>query len=407
MELSQQGFRVLAIAYRDFPQSQKEFSVRDEQDLILLGYIAFFDPPKDSSAQALVALRQQGVAIKILTGDNEFVTRKICKDVGLPVDALVTGDQIANLSEADLTALAEKTTVFARLSPAQKDDIIQALHRGGHVVGFLGDGINDAPAMKTADVGISVDTAAEVAKESADIILLEKSLLVLEDGVVEGRQVFGNIVKYVKMAASSNFGNMFSVVGASLLLPFLPMAPLQIMINNLLYDFSQLGIPTDQVDADFLEKPRRWNIEGIKKFMMFIGPISSVFDYATYALMWFVFKASVFSAAGTSAAGKTQAAHLFQTGWFVESLMTQTLIVHIIRTNKIPFIQSRASLPLTLTTLAVVGVGCALPYSPLGPVLDFVPLPSSYWIWLAGMMLLYATMTHRVKLWFVSRYGID
>lgn len=406
VDLSKEGFRVLAIAYREFPQTQREFSVKDESDLILLGYIAFFDPPKDSSAQALVALRQLGVSIKILTGDNEFVTRKICKDVGLPIEQIVTGDQLAGLSPLELTQTAQKATVFARLTPAQKDGIILALQRGGHVVGFLGDGINDAPAMKTADVGISVDTAAEVAKESADIILLEKSLLVLEDGVLEGRQVFGNIVKYIKMASSSNFGNMLSVVGASLLLPFLPMAPIQIMVNNLLYDFSQLGIPTDQVDPEYLEKPRRWNIEGIKKFMMFVGPVSSIFDYATFALMWVVFGCYAYVHA-VDPAVKTHAVHLFQTGWFVESLLTQTLIVHIIRTNRIPFIQSRASVLLTLSTLIVVAIGVLIPYLPIGRYLDFVPLPGSYWLWIIGMMLLYATLVHRVKCWFIRKYGTD
>ena len=407
VDLSKEGFRVLAIAYREFPQTQREFSVKDETDLILLGYIAFFDPPKDSAAQALVALRRLGVGIKILTGDNEFVTRKVCKDVGLPVDEIITGDQLTALSPEQLTQTAQNATVFARLTPTQKDLIIQALQRGGHVVGFLGDGINDAPAMKTADVGISVDTAAEVAKESADIILLEKSLLVLEDGVLEGRQVFGNIVKYIKMAASSNFGNMFSVVGASILLPFLPMAPLQIMVNNLLYDFSQVGIPTDQVDPEYLEKPRRWNIEGIKKFMIFIGPVSSIFDYATFALMWFFYGSSAYAHAASTAAVKAHAEHLFQTGWFVESLLTQTLIVHIIRTNRIPFFQSRASVLLTLTTLTVVTIGAMIPYLPIGRYLDFVPLPASYWLWMTAMMILYASLTHLMKTWFISKYGTD
>jgi Mg2+-importing ATPase len=407
VDLSNDGFRVLAIAYREFPQSQREFSMKDESGLTLLGYIAFYDPPKDSAAQALVALQQLGVGIKILTGDNEFVTRKVCKDVGLSVEHIMTGDQLIGLSPEELTRAAQTTTVFARLTPAQKDGIILALQRGGHVVGFLGDGINDAPAMKTADVGISVDTAAEVAKESADIILLEKSLLVLEDGVLEGRQVFGNIVKYIKMASSSNFGNMFSVVGASFLLPFLPMAPLQIMVNNLLYDFSQVGIPTDQVDPEYLIKPRRWNIEGIKKFMMFVGPVSSIFDYATFALMWYFFGASAYAHVGASAATKAYSVHLFQTGWFVESLLTQTLIVHIIRTNRVPFFQSRASVLLTLTTLTVVTISVLIPYLPIGRYLDFVPLPGTYWLWISGMMILYATLTHMVKTWFVSKYGTD
>src|SRR5258708_28830566 len=279
--LSAEGYRVLAVAYREFPQSKVVFSAQDEKDLILLGYIAFFDPPKESAGLALKVLYKSGVTPKILTGDNALVSRKVCKDVGLHIEGLATGDQLVNLSDLELSALAEKTTVFARLSPAQKEQIIRALQRGGHVVGFMGDGINDARAMRTADVGISVDTAVDVAKESADIILLKKSLLVLEDGILEGRKVFGNIVKYIKMGASSNFGNMFSVVGGSYFLPFLPMAPIQVLVNNLLYDVSQLGIPADRVDEEYLQKPRKWNIATIKKFMVWIGPLSSIFPYTT------------------------------------------------------------------------------------------------------------------------------
>ena len=405
--LSSDGFRVLAIAYREYPQSKEVFATVDENDLILLGYVAFFDPPKESANAALEALRKAGVATKILTGDNALVTRKICRDVGLPIDGLVTGDQIRTLSDAELTTLAQKTTVFARLSPAQKEQIIRALQRGGHVVGFMGDGINDAAAMKTADVGISVDTAVDVAKESADIILLKKSLLVLEDGIIEGRKVFGNIIKYIKMGASSNFGNMFSVIGASLWLPFLPMAPIQVLVNNLLYDFSQLGIPTDRVDDEYLLKPRKWNIQSIKKFMLWIGPMSSVFDYTTFFVMMYFYKCVVFSSPASSEAVKTHFEHLFHTGWFVESLLTQTLIVHIIRTNKIPFLQSSASLSLTLTTLAVMGIACYLPFSPLAGYLGFVALPASFWGWMAVTLLLYVSLTHVMKTFFIRRYGAD
>jgi len=406
-QLSADGFRVLAIAYREYPQSKEVFATTDESDLILLGYIAFFDPPKESANAALEALRRSGVATKILTGDNALVTRKICKDVGLSIDGLVTGDQLKGLSDADLTALAEKTNVFARLSPAQKDLIIKALQRGGHVVGFMGDGINDAPAMKTADVGISVDTAVDVAKESADIILLKKSLLVLEDGIIEGRKVFGNIIKYIKMGASSNFGNMFSVVGASLWLPFLPMAPIQVLVNNLLYDFSQLGIPTDRVDEEYLLKPRKWNIASIKKFMLWIGPTSSVFDYTTFFLMMYLYKCRLFSDPATSDALKTHYEHLFHSAWFVESLLTQTLIVHVIRTNKIPFLQSSASLPLTLTTLAVMAAAIFLPFSPIAGYLGFVGLPSTFWPWMAGTVVAYVILTHYVKTAFIRWYGTD
>jgi Mg2+-importing ATPase len=410
--LSAEGYRVLAVAYREFPRSKEVFSAADEKDLILLGYIAFFDPPKESAGRALQALGKSGVITKILTGDNALVSRKVCKDVGLEIAGLVTGDQIKDLSEKELAEVAEKTTVFARLSPSQKDQIIRALQRDGHVVGFLGDGINDAMAMKTADVGISVDTAVDVAKESADIILLEKSLLVLEDGILEGRKVFGNIIKYIKMGASSNFGNMFSMTGATVMinlgfLPFLPMAPIQILVNNLLYDFSQLGIPTDKVDEEYLLKPRKWNIDSIKKFMLFVGPTSSVFDYTTFFLLLYVFGCVKYNAVGTSDMMKSHYERLFRTGWFVESLLTQTLIVHIIRTNRIPFLQSQASMALTLTTLAVMTCAIAIPFTPLGAMLGMTALPRSFWLWMVATVVLYMILTHNVKSWFIRRYGTD
>ncbi len=405
--LSADGYRVLAVAYREYPQSKEVFSASDEKDLVLLGYIAFFDPPKESAGRALEVLRKSGVGTKILTGDNALVSRKVCKDVGLQIDGLVTGDQLVNLSEQDLAAVAEKTTVFARLSPSQKEQIIRALQRNGHVVGFLGDGINDAPAMKTADVGISVDTAVDVAKESADIILLEKSLLVLEDGIIEGRKVFGNIIKYIKMGASSNFGNMFSMLGGALFLPFLPMAPIQVLVNNLLYDFSQLGISTDKVDEEYLLKPRKWNIASIKKFMLFVGPTSSVFDYTTFFLMLYVFHCVNYNDPHATGAMKAYYENLFHTAWFVESLLTQTLIVHIIRTNRIPFLQSQASTALTLTTIAVMACAIVIPFSPLAGSLRMVALPKSFWLWMLATLLAYVTLTHNVKTWFIHRYGVD
>jgi len=405
--LSAQGYRVLAVAYREFPTTQRVFTIADESDLILLGYIAFFDPPKDSAAKALEALARSGVATKILTGDNDLVTRKVCQDVGLKIEGLVTGDQLVGLTDDEFAKLAEKTNVFARLSPAQKEQIIRALQRGGHVIGFMGDGINDAPAMKAADVGISVDTAVDVAKESADIILLEKNLMVLEDGILEGRRVFGNIIKYIKMGASSNFGNMFSMVGGSFFLPFLPMAPIQVLVNNLLYDFSQVGIPTDRVDEEYLEKPRRWNIASIKRFMMFLGPVSSIFDYTTFFLMLIVFKCWDYAKAGTPEALKTHYENLFHTGWFVESILTQTLIVHVIRTNRIPFLQSRASLALCITTLLVMAVAVALPYSPLADYLSLAPLPLAYWGWIAVTLVAYVGLAHLMKTWFIRKYGAD
>ena len=400
------GFRVLAIAYREFPRDKQVFAVADESQMILLGYIAFFDPPKDSTATALASLRAAGVQVKILTGDNALVTQKICRDVGLEVKRLVTGDELQNLSLEALDDLAEEATVFARLDPAQKEQIIQALRRRGHVVGYLGDGINDAPSLRTADVGISVDSAVDVAKEAADIVLLEKNLLVLEDGIIEGRRVFCNIVKYIRMGASSNFGNMFSVLGASYMFKFLPMQPIQILTNNLLYDFSQVGIPTDHVDAEWVEKPRRWNMDGIRKFMLYIGPLSSIFDYATFGLMWWFYKCNAWQAP-VAGAPAPHLERLFQTGWFVESLLTQTLIVYIIRTRRIPFIQSSPSPAMLFTTLVVMAFGAWLPYSPLAPMLGFVPLPWTFWLWIAGFLVAYSVLTHNVKVWFFKRFGMD
>jgi Mg2+-importing ATPase len=393
-DLNGQGFRVIALAYKEMPGASDDpvYSVKDESDLILLGFLAFLDPPKDTASEALLRLHGLNVTVKVLTGDNEIITAYICKEVGMPVEHLLLGSQIETMSEPELATAASATSVFARLAPAHKERIIRALQSQGHVLGFLGDGINDAPALKAADVGISVESAVDIAKESSDIILLENSLLVLEQGVLEGRRVFGNIVKYIKMAASSNFGNMFSVVGASAFLPFLPMLPIQVLSTNLLYDFSQTTIPTDGVDADWLTKPRQWTIGRILRFILFIGPISSIFDYLTFFIMLYVFKCWNNPA-------------LFHTGWFVESLFTQTLIIHVIRTNKIPFIQSRASWPLIVTSLAIVAVGAWLTVSPLATTLGFVPLPPSFWLFLAAMLLGYALLTQVVKTWFVRRFG--
>jgi P-type Mg2+ transporter len=405
--LSADGYRVLGIAYREYPRGKVAFSAADESELILLGYIAFLDPPKDSSVQAITALQKAGVTVKILTGDNDLVTRKVCRDVGLDAEHVVTGVEIAGLDQAALAELADRTAVFARLSPTQKEQVIQALQSRGHVVGFLGDGINDAPALKRADVGISVDTAVDVAKESADIVLLEKSLTVLDDGIIEGRKVFGNIVKYIRMGASSNFGNMFSVVGGSFFLPFLPMAPIQVLTNNLLYDISQIGIPADTVDPEFTEVPRKWNIGNIRRFMSFVGPMSSIFDYATFFLMLYFFRCISFISPGATADAKGYAEALFHTGWFVESVLTQTLIVHVIRTRRIPFIQSRASPFMLFFTLLVMGIAAFLPYSPLAPLLGFVPLPGIYWAWIGGFLVLYCMLTHGVKTWFFNKFGIE
>jgi Mg2+-importing ATPase len=393
-KLNSDGLRVIAVAYKVMPPSQAHYAINDERDLILLGNIAFLDPPKDSAAEAIKALKRSGVDVKILTGDNEIITQKICKDVGLPVQNVLLGSDIEALSDDKLAEVAETTTIFAKFSPTQKAKVIQVLRKKGLVVGYMGDGINDAAALREADVGISVDTAVDIAKEAADIILLEKNLLILESGVMEGRRTFANIIKYIRMGTSSNFGNMFSVLGASALLPFLPMQPVQILINNLLYDFSQTGIPFDDVDREDLAKPPQWKIDNIQRFMIFIGPISSVFDYATYALMWFVFGATT---------RDNQA--LFQTGWFVESLMTQTLIVHVIRTSKIPFFQSRASLPMLMITATIMGIGLYLPFSPLASSLGFIPLPAVYFVWLAFILTSYCVLTQFVKTWFIKKYG--
>jgi P-type Mg2+ transporter len=416
-QLSADGFRVLAIAYRDV-DSKPAYSKDDEDNLILKGYIAFLDPPKETTAPAITALQRHGITVKVLTGDNELVSRKICKEVGLPLEHVLTGENVERMSDAELAEAAENATLFVRLAPAHKQRIIKALQSRKHVVGFMGDGINDAPALRAADVGISVDTAVDIAKEAADAILLEKSLMVLEEGVIEGRKVFANILKYIRMGASSNFGNMFSVLGASLWLPYLPMAPIKILTNNLLYDFSQVPIPTDEVDPEQVAKPRPWSMGEIARFILFIGPCSSIFDYTTYLMMWFIFKCSDlglapppeladhFARASLSNPDSTYAAALFQTAWFVESLLTQTLIIHVIRTNKIPFIQSRASGPLIITTAAIMLVGIWLPFSPIGLWLGFVPLPILYWPLLLITLLLYVALTQVVKVWLVRRLWV-
>jgi Mg2+-importing ATPase len=394
--LSADGFRVLALAYRDLPE-KPSYSKEDESDLILKGYLAFLDPPKETALAAIRAMREHGISVKVLTGDNDLVSQKICHEVGIDVDKAVLGGQVEHMSDADLADASDRATLFARLSPAHKQRIIKALQTRGHVVGFLGDGINDAPALRAADVGISVDTAVDIAKESADAILLEKNLMVLEEGVQEGRKVFANILKYIRMGASSNFGNMFSVLGASIFLPFVPMAPIQILTNNLLYDFSQVPIPTDDVDPEQIAKPRPWSMEQITRFILFIGPCSSVFDYTTFFIMLYVF--------GCWDPAK---AHLFQTGWFVESLLTQTLIIHIIRTNRIPFLQSWASWPLIVTSVVIMIIGIWLPYARLdsfdiGGSLDFVELPGLYWPLIALTLCCYIVLTQLVKTWLFRR----
>jgi Mg2+-importing ATPase len=392
--LSNDGFRVLAVATKALLGKQI-CAKDDERELVLRGYVAFLDPPKDSAAGALAALRAHGVAVKILTGDNPLISRKVCKDVGLIAEPMLLGGDVEKMSDAELAEKVEKAALFARLSPAHKERVIRVLRGNGHVVGFMGDGINDAPALRAADVGISVDSAADIAKESADLILLEKDLMVLDDGVIEGRKVFANIVKYIRMGASSNFGNMFSVLGASAFLPYLPMAPIQVLTNNLLYDFSQVPIPADAVDEQQVSVPRPWNIGEIKRFILYIGPISSIFDYTTFFVMLWVFNC-----------WNPAHASLFQTGWFIESLMTQTLIIHVIRTNKIPFVQSRASWALTVTTLSIMVLGIWLPYSPIALALGFTHLPPLYWPILMLTLLGYVCLTQIIKVWLLRKRWI-
>ncbi len=413
--LSEDGFRVLAIANKKVG-AQNAYSKADEENLVLTGYLAFLDPPKDTAKTAIAALRQHGVTVKVLTGDNDLVTRKVCTEVGINAEKIILGNDVEKMSDVELANIIDTVDVYARLSPAHKKRVVMALQKKGHVVGFMGDGINDAPALRAADVGISVDTAVDIAKESADMILLERNLMVLEEGVLEGRKVFANILKYIRMGASSNFGNVFSMVGASAWLKFSPMWPLQLLTNNLLYDFSQVPIPTDNVTAQYIAKPRPWQINEITRFMLFIGPISSIFDYSTFCVMLFFFKCNNLGLlpppemlarfAGVTDPDQSYAAALFHTGWFVESLMTQTLIIHVIRTNGIPFIQSRASWQLSMTSIFIMGIGAWLPFSPLAKSLGFVPLPWQYWPILAVTLLCYVSLTQLIKMWLLKKKWI-
>jgi Mg2+-importing ATPase len=393
-ELNEDGMRVVAVGYKAIDSGSDPFGVADETNLIFSGFLTFLDPPKEHASEALRRLRQQGVSVKILTGDNAVVARKICHDVGLEAREVATGVEIEHLSEEALGDLAERTTVFAKLSPIQKSRIVKALKARHHTVGFMGDGINDALALREADVGISVDSAVDIAKEAADIILLEKSLLVLERGVLEGRRTFGNIIKYIKMTASSNFGNVLSVLIASAVLPFLPMLAIQFLVQNLFYDLSQTAIPWDRMDEEFVKRPRQWEARSIATFMLCIGPISSLFDIVTFVVLWYVFGANTPARQG-----------LFQSGWFVEGLLTQVLIVHTIRTEKIPFIQSTATLPVLLLTVLVMVCGIWLPFSPLAPALKLEPLPLEYFPWLAVILLAYCVLTQLLKRAYIQRFG--
>ncbi|CAI3101972.1 magnesium-translocating P-type ATPase [Acinetobacter baumannii] len=388
------GLRVVAVAYREFKNHQENYSVVDESDLILIGYITFLDPPKESAKEAVQSLQAHGVTVKVLTGDNEFVTQKVCREIGLNYDQVLLGGVIETLTDQQLKRAVEQYHIFAKLSPVHKERIVEQLKANGHVVGFLGDGINDAAAIRAADIGISVDTAVDIAKESADLILLEKSLMVLEKGVIEGRRTFANMLKYIKMTASSNFGNVFSVLIASAFIPFLPMLPIHLLIQNLLYDVSQIVIPFDNVDEELIAKPQRWQPEEVGRFMVVFGPISSIFDMITFGLMWFVFSANT-----------PEHETLFQSGWFVVGLLTQTLIVHMIRTAQIPFIQSRAATPLLIMTAVIMCIGIFLPMGPLASYLKLQALPLSYFLYLPVILGAYICVTQWVKKIYIRRYG--
>lgn len=416
-DLNEKGFRVLAIAQKSNPSPAGAFGVTDECDMVLMGYLAFLDPPKESTADAIKALKAHGVTTKILTGDNDKVTRTICKQVGLKVRNMLLGSDLENMSDQELAKAAETTDVFAKLTPDQKARVVSVFRENGHTVGFMGDGINDASAMKSADIGISVDTAVDVAKESADIVLLEKDLMVLEEGIIEGRKTYANMIKYIKMTASSNFGNMFSVLAASALLPFLPMESLQLIFLNLIYDLSCTAIPWDNVDEEFISVPRKWDASSVGSFMMWIGPTSSIFDWMTYIFMYFVFcplfvsRGVLYNDLASHFAGadlvRMQTAYvaMFQTGWFIESMWSQTLVIHMIRTPKLPFIQSHASAPLTLMTFTGIGVLTIIPFTTFGRMLGFVALPTAYFAYLIPCILLYMVLATSLKKAYVRHYG--
>ncbi len=392
-KLNEDGLRVLMVAIREFDPRPNNYKIEDESNMIVTGFIGFLDPAKPSAKPAIESLNKLGVSIKIITGDNEVVTKKICKDIGIPVGKIILGNELEKINDKELADSIDAITIFAKLNPSQKSRIVKSLQQKGHVVGFMGDGINDAVALKDADIGVSVDTAVDIAKESADIILLEKDLMVLKAGVIYGRRTFGNIIKYIKMTVSSNFGNMFSMIGASALFPFLPMLPIQILVQNLLYDVSQTSIPWDRMDEEYIASPPKWNVKSIIRFMIYIGTISSLFDYITFALMYFVFKAN-----------DIEHQHLFQSGWFIEGLLSQTLIVHMIRTKKIPFIESSATTPVIVLTVLVIALGIYIPFSPFADSFKFEHLPLRYFLWLFIILSCYCVLTQFVKFMFIKKF---
>ena len=408
-ELNGQGMRVIAVAQKTNPSPAGQFSVEDERGMVLLGFLALLDPPKATAQAAIQALQEYGVSVKILTGDNEKVTQAICRQVGLPVERILLGTDLESLDDQTLGRLAEDITVFAKLSPEQKARVVRILREKGHTVGYMGDGINDAAAMKAADVGVSVDTAVDIAKETASVVLLEKDLMVLEQGVLEGRKTYANMMKYIKMTASSNFGNMFSVLAASAFLPFLPMASLHLILLNLIYDVCCTALSWDNVDPAYLKVPRRWEAKGIGRFMLWIGPISSLFDIVTYLLLYFVLcplatGGQLYTQLADPAAQALYVA-LFQTGWFVESMWTQTLVIHMLRTEKLPFAQSRASVPVALLSLAGIALVTAIPFTPLAAPLEMAALPPVYFLLLGMVVLGYMALVTVVKKRYIRRYG--
>lgn len=405
--LNERGMRVIAVAQKNGPAPQGEFSAEDERDMVLIGYLAFLDPPKESAAEAVAALGDRGVTVKVLTGDNERVTRSVCVMVGISSEPLLTGPEIDGMDDASLARAAEKTPVFARLTPDQKARVVEALRSSGHIVGCMGDGINDAAALRASDVGISVDTAVDFARESADVVLLQKDLRVLEKGIVEGRRTYANMVKYIKMTASSNFGNMLSVLVASAFLPFLPMQSIQLLLLNMVYDLSCTAIPWDNVDPEFVASPRKWEAASVSRFMLWFGPTSSVFDIFTYYILFFILCPAVCGGAyaDLGPAGRDAFAALFQTGWFVESMWTQSLVIHMIRTPKMPFVQSRAALPLVLFGGLGIALVTLLPFTRAGGFLELVPLPGAYFGWLALVVASYMLLTLAVKRAYMRRYG--
>ena len=406
-ELNEDGLRVVAVSQKTNPSAVGQFSIGDESEMVLIGYLAFLDPPKETAQRALEALKGKNVDVKVLTGDNALVTRAVCGQIGLENERIVLGSEVAEMDDAQLWASLEVDHIYVKLSPEQKSRIVRVMRANGRTVGFMGDGINDAPAMKEADVGISVDTAVDIAKESADVILLEKDLMILERGIISGREIFGNIIKYIKMTASSNFGNVFAVLFASAFLPFLPMLPLQMLFLSLIYDISCISIPWDNMDKEFIEKPRAWSADSISSFMIWLGPTSSIFDITTFLLLYFIICPQVTGGSfhTLDASGQTLFIAVFHAGWFIESLWTQTLVIHALRTPKLPFIKSSASFIVTTITLLGIIVGTVIPYTNFGASLGMAPIPLNFYEWLFATVVAYMILVTVMKNIYIKRYG--